>query len=358
MPFRGRRKRPPVQVTARNRRGEPLWLPRVRGAVGLRRASGSNRRFWRDILPFFFGNSQPAGKRLDLILLVLEAKRIPHTLHSSSRRASLLVPALYELPARHEIAAFEAERSRRSALQAPMGNPWPAIVGFFLLLAFWHGLRMRWFTFHLPSPLFPAAPADWPAAFGLDVYRTTVDGQWWRSVTALFLHADTEHLISNMGFGLIFFWALNRRIGSGPGFAFADLAGILGNICNALYKPAHVVSLGFSTALFGAVGVAAGIAAYDAVKKGFSQEDFRKLLVPLAAGLAFLGLFGGGGEERTDYAAHIFGFCCGFLLGAPAWLTDNHLRSLMPKRRVFLSASCGVGIGLLVAAAWTWAVVR
>ncbi len=345
-------------MTARTRAGTVLWLPRVGGAVALRRALGGGRAFWRDILPALGGSGQVTEPRLNLMILVLAAKRIPHTLHSSTRRPTLLVPAVCEHAARHEIAAFEAERSSRR----PPGGAEPASGGlpvivpvFFLLLIFWHGLRMRWFTFHLPSPPFPADPMAWPAAFGLDVYRVTIFHEWWRTLTALFLHADAEHLFSNVGFGLLFFWALTRRIGSGPAFAFAILAGVLGNACNALYKPAFVISLGFSTALFGAVGVVSGVCACDVVKKSFNRSELRNILPPIAAGLAFLALFGGGGEERTDYAAHVFGFCAGFLLGGPAHMVEARLRSFPLNRRNIASGVIGLGTLLITVAAWVWA---
>jgi rhomboid protease GluP len=297
-------------------------------------------------------------RRLNLMLLVLAAKRIPHTLHSSSRRPALLVPIVCEHAARHEISAFEAERSSRRLFGGaePASGSLPIVVPvFFLLLIFWHGLRMRWFTFYLPSPPFPADPAAWPAAFGLDVYRVTVFQEWWRSLTALFLHADAEHLFSNVGFGLLFFWALTRRIGSGLGFAFAILAGVLGNACNALYKPAFVISLGFSTALFGAVGVVSGVCACDVIKKSFNRSDIRQILPPVAAGLAFLALFGGGGEERADYAAHVFGFCVGFILGGPAHMAETWSRGLAPRQRNIASGLIGLGTILITVATWGWA---
>ncbi len=359
IPFRGRRRRFEPTVTARTRAGAVLWLPRVGGAVALRRAPGGGRAFWRDILPALGESGQVTEPRLNLMLLVLAAKRIPHTLHSSTRRPALLVPAVCEHAARHEIVAFEAERSSRrlfgGAMESASGGLPMAVPVFFLLLIFWHGLRMRWFTFHLPSPPFPADPAAWPAAFGLDVYRVTVFQEWWRSLTALFLHADAEHLFSNVGFGLLFFWALTRRIGSGPGFAFAILAGVLGNACNALYKPAFVLSLGFSTALFGAVGIVSGVCVCDVVKKSFNRNDLRQVLPPIAAGLAFLALFGGGGEERADYAAHVFGFCAGFLLGGPAHMAEARLRGLALRRRYIISGLIGLGTILVTVATWVWA---
>ncbi len=356
-PFRARRRRADPTVAARTRAGTILWLPRVGGAAPLRRAPTGSRRYWRDILPALCGNEPVSERRLNLMILVLSAKRIPHLCKQPTRRASaLLVPAVYELAARREITAFEAERLNRWSIPVPSAGRPAVMLGFFLLLILWHGLRLHWFTFRLPDPPFPSDPAAWPGAFGLDVYRVTVFGEWWRALTALFLHADADHLFSNVGFGLVFFWALNRRIGPGPGFAFALAAGFLGNICNALVKPVSVVSLGFSTALFGAVGVLSGVCACDALKGAFSRADLRRFLLPAAAGLAFLAMLGGGGEARTDYAAHIFGFCAGFILGGPAAWLDGFARQQSPRHAKLLAGSVGVGAALVVVLAWIWGV--
>ena len=238
-----------------------------------------------------------------------------------------------------------------------MGNPLPGIIVFFLCLIAWHGLRMHWFTFRLPTSLFPVDPTEWPGAFGLDVYHATVLHEWWRAVTALFLHADAGHLFSNSGFGLLFFWALNRRVGSGLGFAAALAAGFLGNVGNALYKPASVISLGFSTALFGVMGLLGGIGVYDAaVRRATVLAESRRLLVPAAAALAFVALLGGGGEERIDYAAHIFGFCAGFLLGFPIRWADARLRACDSKCGTRIAGIIGATAAACVILAWMLAV--
>jgi rhomboid protease GluP len=136
-----------------------------------------------------------------------------------------------------------------------------------------------------------------------------LNGQWWRLVTALTLHADPVHLLGNMTIGGFMGVGLCSRIGTGLGWALILLAGILGNLMNAfVHGPGHN-SIGASTAVFGTVGITAGIQ-----MASFRNFSLRNWVAPLGAGLALMALLGAHGE-RTDIGAHLFGFAAGLMLG-------------------------------------------
>jgi membrane associated rhomboid family serine protease len=268
------------------------------------------------------------------------------------------VPALYENMALHEITAFERERPGLRQ-EVPARGISPLIPACFLLLAFWHGLRFHWFPFDLPAPLFPAPAGDWAERFGLDIYRVWFSGQWWRCATALTLHADGVHLAGNIVFGLLFLPALCRRAGTGLGLALALLAGILGNAADVALRDAPRISLGFSTALFGSLGSLCGLMGADALRLASAGERLSLfgpkgglLLPPLAAGLALLGFLGGGAEARTDYAAHVGGFCAGLILAAALLPLDALLRRLAPGREKAVQALLAVLALALFPLAW------
>jgi membrane associated rhomboid family serine protease len=141
----------------------------------------------------------------------------------------------------------------------------------------------------------------------LDVYRTRVLHEWYRTVTALSLHMDSVHLFGNIAAGCLFLSMLCRRVGFGTGLFLTVLGGVLGNICNALYRPLSFSSLGFSTAIFACLGLLSGI---EALREG----SRRKALLPLGAGAGLFAMLGTEGE-RADYAAHLFGMAAGLGLG-------------------------------------------
>lgn len=298
--------------------------------------------------------------RLNDWLLVLAAKKIPHVFRPAEGNSPrLYVPCLYEGVALHEIRAFERERPL-PIFVPPARNNVGGVLLFLLLLAVWHGLRWGWFGIAAPSPPFPAQAGDWAGLFGLDVTRFRVFHEWWRAITALTLHADDNHLFSNMGFGLLFLIPLCRRAGIGLGMALAVLAGITGNVLNALTREGQVVSIGFSTAVFGAVGALCALTAADIFGHhlrhsgagGIPPALVRRFLAPLAAGLALLGLLGGGGEARTDYAAHIWGFFSGIAVTTAALPLERKIFRLPPDRQVPVQAALLTGVLALLIGAW------
>lgn len=149
-------------------------------------------------------------------------------------------------------------------------------------------------------------------------------GEWWRPFTSLFLHADAGHLLGNVFLGGIFCIMVAHSIGAWRGWALILAAGTLGNAVNAwLRLPAEFLSLGASTATFGAVGVLVGTASVRAWRSR-SYRELRPVLVPLVIGLVLLGWYGSGGEaapgaeNNTDVAGHFAGWASGTLLGAAA----------------------------------------
>lgn len=139
-------------------------------------------------------------------------------------------------------------------------------------------------------------------------------GELWRTVTALTLHADLMHLVGNLLFGTFFLAAVGRSLGPGVAFAFVVLAGAGGNLANAIVRSSAHISIGASTAVFGAVGVLSGLGITRRAKR---RGRRRPVLIPIAAGLGLLAMFGVGGE-RVDAFAHLFGLLAGVVVGLGA----------------------------------------
>lgn len=293
-----------------------------------------NKAFWSNIVPDLLRQELesprvfiPQKERLRLWLLVLEAKRIPYIVLKNRGRTAVFIPPLEREVALWEIVAFEREKSGSYLLPAST-HAWEGTLILALALFVFHAVRWRWFSF-LDFSFLPAGE-KWPQAFGLDVYRTTNWGQWWRPVTALWIHGGLQHLLSNLVFTSLFVAMLSRRTGFYKAFFLALVGGVLGNTFNVFYKPMSSLSIGFSTASFAALGALTAYGMGDRLLEPVNinlslRERLRPLLVPLGAGLAMLAFIGGAGRAQTDFSAHVFGLLAGFILGFALWLMDREL---------------------------------
>lgn len=216
-------------------------------------------------------------------------------------------------------------RSQRSK-HATLG----AIVVALLLLAF----------FAITGPR--AEGALWFAAGASDAERV-LHGEWWRTVTALTLHADSAHVFSNVGIGTLVIAAVMRSEGVGFGSALVLASGSAGNLVNAWVHQTLHRSVGFSTAVFGAIGILGGLAFADARRR---LKPRRPAWTALAGTLALLALFGMSEKNSVDVLAHIFGTGAGLSFGLlSAWLQ---------ARPTNTSGQWFAGIGTLAAVFTSW----
>ncbi|MCM2372042.1 rhomboid family intramembrane serine protease [Aporhodopirellula aestuarii] len=167
-----------------------------------------------------------------------------------------------------------------------------------------------------------------------------MSGQIWRTVTALTLHADTLHLMSNLVFGGFFGLLAGRIFGGGVAWLAILIAGAMGNGLNAALREAAHTSIGASTAVFAALGI---LVAHALRPRAGDASTPMQRWSPLIAGVlmfAFLGLEG----ERTDVLAHTTGFVSGLIIGG--------LGSRLPERVLaserFQFAAAGMALAILV----------
>jgi len=141
------------------------------------------------------------------------------------------------------------------------------------------------------------------ACFGESVFA---EHQWWRLITAMFLHGGLIHIGFNMMNLMQFGPALEELYGS-PRFLFLyTVTGAVGFFFSAL--GGHL-SLGASGALLGIIGA---ILAITTKRGGAHMKDLRTRLISSLIFLFALGIFGGIG---IDNRAHAGGLAAGFLLG-------------------------------------------
>ncbi|MEX2320465.1 MAG: rhomboid family intramembrane serine protease, partial [Saccharospirillum sp.] len=152
----------------------------------------------------------------------------------------------------------------------------------------------------------------------------TVDGQWWRLLTSVFLHGGLLHLIfnalvlANIG---IFLEPLLGRVS----FAIVYLVtGLLASLTSLMFNYG-VVSVGASGAIFGMYGFFLALLTTKLFKREFRTTFLKNTLGFVALNIA-IGFFG-----PIDNAAHLGGLISGFILGY-VWLPFVRRRVLSSAR--------------------------
>lgn len=137
------------------------------------------------------------------------------------------------------------------------------------------------------------------------------DSQFYRIVTAMFLHADINHLVNNMlllaGLGAM----LEKETGHILFFVLYILSGLGGQAVSLIYKlfanEWFVGSIGASGAVFGLVGVLLAMSLCWTRK--MANVTWQRIIF-----VVLYSLYSGFRAANIDNAAHIGGFAAGFLL--------------------------------------------
>jgi membrane associated rhomboid family serine protease len=140
----------------------------------------------------------------------------------------------------------------------------------------------------------------------------------------------------------VFVTAVAWWLGPGVGTWLVLLAGAGGNALTALVHGPSSISIGASTAIFGALGILA--ARQFVARRRRSRASGHKGWVVIAASLALLGMLGTG--PGSDVLAHVFGLLVGGLLGIGPALAQR--RPLGRSSQWLLALAAGA----LVLACW------
>lgn len=262
----------------------------------------------------------PANRQqADQWSLVLGAANIPSVIEFEKQSWVIKVSPIHEKMALGEIAAFMEENSDwppsrpRKRVQLPVLTKYqPPTILMMGALVILYVITGPW-----------TAGSDWFTQGAVSGKQIFEHGQWYRLVTGLTLHADVVHLFGNVLIGSVLVHFLCRLLGHGLGWFLILASGTLGNFINILLHDNSHTSVGFSTAVFGTIGILSG---YQAVNK--KSATLKEILLPLAAGAGLLAFLGAGGP-RTDLGAHFFGLLAGVILGA--------LLVFLPSQRILIN---------------------
>jgi rhomboid protease GluP len=174
--------------------------------------------------------------------------------------------------------------------------------------------------------------ADRFLSWGADFGPLTTHGQWWRIVTAAFVHANFIHLLLNM----IILWSVGmfaERLFGRVGFIALYLFAAIGaNLASLAWQP-FTVAMGASGAIFGLYG---GLLAVLLLHQNTVPRPRIVAIGRSAAIFIGINLVYGLTQSNLDMAALIGGLASGFVLGCglmgplvPADPDWRQLRSLV-----------------------------
>ena len=273
------------------------------------------------------------GKNADLILLILTSQRIPCRVEHNSRLFDIYVAGPDRDHALSAVAAYFRENKKESDRQQVESLPIssfysPATLVIMGLITGIHILCQN-----------PQIAGHAVHRFGASALYI-LQGETYRAITALFLHADIQHLLGNLAGLLLFAGPVISISGFGAGSFMLLFSGTLGNLLNAyFYRTAHL-SIGASTAVMGAAGL---LAAFQVSQK---RPVRLRNLVPVISGAVLVALFSQG--ERTDVWAHVFGFISG--LGSGFFFFPlNRVMTFKHKDTLFLLAAIVITASALTA---------
>ncbi len=160
--------------------------------------------------------------------------------------------------------------------------------------------------------------------WGVGVNALILDGQYWRLVTPIFLHADFTHALFN-SFSLVLFGpALEQMLGKVKFSVMYLVAGIAGNLGTFIVSPdAYYAHLGASGAIFGIFGVYV----YMVLNRNdlIDQSNAQIIMVIFILGL-FMSF-----RPGINILGHLFGLIGGFAI-APVVLKNARSFSLWQLR--------------------------
>lgn len=260
----------------------------------------------------------PEAGRLEFLSLVLSAVGIDHVL--DERGQKLLVADQDAESALFHLDEYRTENLNWPPLPPPrptLHQQTPPTLLMMGLLTLFFAYTGSWSTDSL-----------WFTRGAIDSVAILEQGEWWRLLTALTLHADLVHLSGNCLIGGSMIHFLSKTVGYGWAWLLLLLNGFIGNLLNILLRQDPHISVGFSTSVFAAIGIFTGLQFAR-----LRSHPVKQLVLPLGAGAGLLAFLGSEGAQ-TDLGAHFFGFACGIvsgiLLGRTDVLVPNSRPSFQP----------------------------
>ena len=151
---------------------------------------------------------------------------------------------------------------------------------------------------------------------GMGFNGLIAQGEWWRIVTAMFLHGSITHILFNAFSLFVFAPDLERLIGKGRFITIYFASGIAGNVLTYIIHDYGYASVGASGAIFGVFGAFAALVYYT--RNNFPQ--LKQVILPLVIISVIMTFLSSG----VNAVAHLGGLATGFVLGLYFFNPKNH----------------------------------
>ncbi|MGG1015210.1 rhomboid family intramembrane serine protease [Bacillus subtilis] len=133
------------------------------------------------------------------------------------------------------------------------------------------------------------------------------NGEWWRLITPILLHAGFTHLLFNSMSIFLFAPALERMLGKARFLLVYAGSGIIGNIGTYITEPLDYVHVGASGGIFGLFGVYLFMVLF---RNELIGQEHSKMIITLLAFAVLMSFI----NSNINMMAHLFGLCGGLLL--------------------------------------------
>ncbi|KAF7456110.1 rhomboid protease ROM1 [Cryptosporidium felis] len=173
--------------------------------------------------------------------------------------------------------------------------------------------------------------------FQASVPSLVKEGQVWRLIVSLFLHASIWHVVFNVIFQIRLSISCESKYGRVLNFVIYFVSGILGNLFSAAIRSSCVVAVGASTSGFGLIG--AQLAELILFWHTLQNKEHVVLNI-LLFGILMILITWGNPSSAIDHWGHIGGFISGVCLG----VICNYNSETKPK---WYQAAFGISISLL-----------
>src|SRR5688572_23475218 len=180
--------------------------------------------------------------------------------------------------------------------------------------------------------------------WGADFWPATTSGQWWRLLTAAFLHFGVIHLAANM-YAL---WSIGRfaeRIfGSAAFAALYLLTALISSLVSVWWDP-DAITAGASGAVFAVFGA---VLSYLLIRKAsFPRHALRSLIQGTVVVIGF-NVFWGLTQKGISNSAHLGGLVSGMILGA---ILASPMERERRQKQLFPRLLTGIVVGAAALAA-------